>query len=201
MQPKLTIKDEPTIEAVESSPINLEIKQEPQLPTSNIEIENSFQLIHIDSHGNSFVDLGRNRRASLTSYRGKQMIHIRQFFMDKQKEMVPGKKGIALSQVEWNKLLAIREQLHFHDIPNQIKEEKEVNELPKKEIDAEGNPFFCIGRNRRVSFSFYKGKRMLHIREYYEDENNEMRPSKRGIALVESEWIKLMLGKDIFKFN
>lgn len=115
--------------------------------------------------------------------------------------MVPGKKGITLSQHEWNKLLAIREQFHFQEIPKKIKVKREVNELPKEEFDAEGNSFFDIGRNRRVSLSIFKGKKMLNIREHYLDENNEMKPSKRGIALYENEWMKLLMGKDVFKFG
>jgi hypothetical protein len=128
------------------------------------------------------------------------MINIRQYFLDKKKQLVPGKKGIALSQLEWNKLLAIREEIYFGEIPKKIKIEKQVNELPKEEFDAEGNLFFDIGRNRRVAMSIFNGRKMLNIREYYLDENNDMRPGKRGIALYEEEWMKLMMGKDVFKF-
>lgn len=124
------------------------------------------------------------------------MLHIRQYFSDK-----PSKKGIALARIEWNKLLAIREEIHFKEIPKQIKIKKNVNDLPRKEIDADGNSFFDIGRIRRVSLNIFKGKMMLNIREYYLDENNEMKPGKRGISLYEEEWKKLMEWRDFLRFN
>lgn len=185
----MKIKQEPNSS---SNNIPTNIKSEPQIP---------LDYVKHDTDGNQFIDLGRNRRASLTSYRGKQMINIRQYFLDKkQNKMVPGKKGITLSQLEWNKLVAIREHFQFQEIPKKIKVKREVNELPKEEFDPEGNSFFDIGRNRRVGLSIFDGKKMLNIREYYLDENNDMRPGKRGIALYEDEWMKLMMAKDAFKF-
>jgi hypothetical protein len=70
------------------------------------------------------------------------------------------------------------------------------------QTDDNGNKFFDVGRNRRISLSNFKGKQMINIREYYLDKvSNKMKPGKSGIALYQDEWKKLLTLADEFKFD
>ena len=74
--------------------------------------------------------------------------------------------------------------------------------IPEKEIDDEGNEYFSLGRGRRISLSSFKGKRLINIREYYEDKKSgEMKPGKKGITLNPAEWKNLLAVADQFHFN
>jgi hypothetical protein len=81
-----------------------------------------------------------------------------------------------------------------------VKKETSVRRVLKKKTDGQGNEYVDIGRSRRVVLSEYRGKKLLHIREYYEDENGDMQPSKRGIALSQSEWNNLRAVAGQFNF-
>lgn len=74
---------------------------------------------------------------------------------------------------------------------------KEVKPGPEKEVDDDGNEYFSLGRDRRVSISSFKGKRLINIREYYEDKKTgEMKPGKKGITLNAIEWKNLLAVAD-----
>lgn len=48
--------------------------------------------------------LDKNRVVKVRSFKGKAYIDIREYYL-KDGEMLPGKKGISLSPVQWKKLL------------------------------------------------------------------------------------------------
>jgi hypothetical protein len=62
-------------------------------------------------------ELGSNRKVKLNTFKGKQLIDIREYYEDKETgELKPGRKGIALTVDQWDKLKkyidAIDEALH-----------------------------------------------------------------------------------------
>ncbi|GAA5940442.1 hypothetical protein JCM3775_005093 [Rhodotorula graminis] len=56
--------------------------------------------------------------------------------------------------------------------------------------DDKGNPYVDLGANKRVVVSDFKGKTLVQIREYYND-NGEWKPGKKGIALPVDAWDRL----------
>ncbi|XP_070496605.1 putative RNA polymerase II transcriptional coactivator [Chironomus tepperi] len=90
--------------------------------------------------------------------------------------------------------------------PKKLKNEKlpeqtkiKSDNIPEKEIDDEGNEYFSLGRGRRIYSSFFKGKRYINIREYYEDKKSgKMKPGNKGITLNALEWNNLKAVADQF---
>lgn len=86
-----------------------------------------------DDQGNNYWELDRNRRVSLSSFKGKQYLNIREYYQDKasgeemrgnlQKYFIatvlvlgqwrPGKSGITLTKNEWTQLLALQPSIKF----------------------------------------------------------------------------------------
>ncbi|KAL2264687.1 hypothetical protein VTJ83DRAFT_7197 [Remersonia thermophila] len=58
--------------------------------------------------------------------------------------------------------------------------------------DAEGNPFWEIGNNRRIGFSEFKGTTLVNIREFYTAPNGELKPGKKGISLTLEQYKALL---------
>ncbi|XP_077457639.1 SUB1 regulator of transcription a [Stigmatopora argus] len=50
---------------------------------------------------------------------------------------------------------------------------------------------FQIGRMRYVSVREFKGKVLVDIREYWTNQDGDMKPGKRGIALNPEQWNQL----------
>ncbi|GAV06759.1 hypothetical protein RvY_16693 [Ramazzottius varieornatus] len=60
-----------------------------------------------DEDGELKIDLGGNRFLAVREFKGKPLIDIREFYMDRDSgEMRPGKKGIALNPDQWKKLIS-----------------------------------------------------------------------------------------------
>ena len=59
-----------------------------------------------------------------------------------------------------------------------IKRAKSQSTRLQPQIDTDGNTFWEISKMRRVTVSEFKGKQMVSVREYYE-QNGEMRPGKK----------------------
>ncbi|XP_055856565.1 RNA polymerase II transcriptional coactivator [Episyrphus balteatus] len=58
--------------------------------------------------GKNFWTLEKLRRVSISEFRGRKSIDIREFY-HKDGKTLPGKKGIALSLAQWQKLLEVAE--------------------------------------------------------------------------------------------
>jgi len=112
-------------------------------------------------------DLGRDRKISVSEFKGRKYVNIREYYDAGGGEMKPGKKGISLSREQW-------------DMFTQVKDD--VNKAV-----ASDEKFFELGRNKRVSLMEFKGMVLFDIREYYE-KDEVMKPGKKGIALSREQW-------------
>ncbi|XP_073476845.1 activated RNA polymerase II transcriptional coactivator p15 [Aquarana catesbeiana] len=68
-----------------------------------------------DPEDNMF-QIGKMRYVSVRDFKGKVLIDIREYFMDQQGELKPGRKGISLNPEQWSQL---KEQMS--DIDNAIR--------------------------------------------------------------------------------
>ncbi|KAJ3553705.1 hypothetical protein NM688_g3470 [Phlebia brevispora] len=57
----------------------------------------------VDASGDKYVDLGKKKRATVRAFKGTTYVDIREFY-DAGGEEKPGKKGISLTQEQWNTL-------------------------------------------------------------------------------------------------
>ncbi|PVH95609.1 PC4-domain-containing protein [Periconia macrospinosa] len=66
--------------------------------------------------------------------------------------------------------------------------------VPELEVDEDKNKFVSLKANgtRRVTISDFKGKTLINIREYYEDDGGNMRPGKKGISLSIEQYNALL---------
>ncbi|KAK3309151.1 transcriptional Coactivator p15-domain-containing protein [Chaetomium strumarium] len=78
----------------------------------------------------------------------------------------------------------------------QVTKKAKGDNKPKKDLskgnDAEGNPYWEIGSNRRVGSSQFKGATLVNIREYYTTPDGELRPGKKGISLSLDQYKALL---------
>ncbi|KAG4221077.1 hypothetical protein PC116_g30446 [Phytophthora cactorum] len=58
-----------------------------------------------DDDGNPFWSLGGTRRVTVSGFKGKTFINIREYYTDASGALKPGKKGIMLTPEQYNKLL------------------------------------------------------------------------------------------------
>ncbi|KAG9006364.1 hypothetical protein FRB94_000828 [Tulasnella sp. JGI-2019a] len=60
-----------------------------------------------NGEGEKYVRLSKTRRATARSFKGVPMVDLREFYIKKgSTEELPGSKGIALSEEQWNALKA-----------------------------------------------------------------------------------------------
>ncbi|XP_042687040.1 activated RNA polymerase II transcriptional coactivator p15-like [Centrocercus urophasianus] len=60
-----------------------------------------------DSEEEGMFQIGKLRYVRVSCFKGKVLVDIREFYMDKEGDMKPGRKGIALSAEQWNQLKEI----------------------------------------------------------------------------------------------
>jgi len=80
----------------EKAKLSKKLKKEKEADADNGEVKTN-------EAGEQYIDLGRNRRATVRVFKGMPLIDIREYFGsgDDQK---PGKKGISLKTEEWQTL-------------------------------------------------------------------------------------------------
>ncbi|KAI0737624.1 transcriptional Coactivator p15-domain-containing protein [Daedaleopsis nitida] len=59
--------------------------------------------VGVNDRGEKYIDLGKNRRATVNTFKGGKFVDIREFYGD-DSDLKPGKKGISLSQEQWETL-------------------------------------------------------------------------------------------------
>ncbi|EXJ88876.1 casein kinase II subunit alpha [Capronia epimyces CBS 606.96] len=63
-----------------------------------------------DSDGNIFWEISKNRRVTLSDFKGKKLVNIREYYQ-KDSEWLPGKKGISMSLEQYSALIDIMPQV------------------------------------------------------------------------------------------
>ncbi|TBU26457.1 transcriptional Coactivator p15-domain-containing protein [Dichomitus squalens] len=79
--------------------------KKPRIPTPDEEedVDTSVFKVGVNSEGERYVDLGKKRRATVRQFKGVSFLDIREFYGD-DNDLKPGKKGISLSQEQWETL-------------------------------------------------------------------------------------------------
>ncbi|EAQ92310.1 predicted protein [Chaetomium globosum CBS 148.51] len=72
------------------------------------------------------------------------------------------------------------------------KSEKKAKKDLTQGSDAEGNPYWEIGNNRRIGPTRYKGVTLVNIREFYTTPTGELKPAKKGISLTLDQYNALL---------
>ena len=126
---------------------------------------------------NAVVALDTRRFVSVSSFHGKSLVDIREFYVDGG-ELKPGKKGISLTTDQWEKLGQDIDGVS-NSLPGATKEAKTIVDLSAK---------------RRLSVVNLGGGPRVDIREYYvaEKEGGALKPGKKGISLTADQWEKLI---------
>lgn len=56
------------------------------------------------SKNDNMFQIGKMRYVNVRDFKGKVLIDIREYWMDQEGEMKPGRKGISLNPEQWNQL-------------------------------------------------------------------------------------------------
>ncbi|EXJ73727.1 uncharacterized protein A1O5_03489 [Cladophialophora psammophila CBS 110553] len=64
----------------------------------------------VDSDGNTYWEISKARRVTLSEFKGKRLVNIREYY-EKDKEWLPGKKGISMSIEQYSALIQIMPQI------------------------------------------------------------------------------------------
>lgn len=64
-----------------------------------------------DEEGNPYWEISKARRVTVSAYRGKQMVSIREYY-EKEGKWLPGKKGISLTVEQYSALLGVVPGVH-----------------------------------------------------------------------------------------
>ncbi|OAL75023.1 RNA polymerase II transcriptional coactivator [Trichophyton violaceum] len=64
-----------------------------------------------------------------------------------------------------------------------------LDKAPK--TDSNGDPYWEISRQRRVTISTFKGRVLVNVREYYEKDGQEL-PGKKGISMTLEQFNNLV---------
>ncbi|KAL4420823.1 hypothetical protein ABPG75_010479 [Micractinium tetrahymenae] len=163
-----------------------------------------------------YVDLGGNKRASVSSYKGRCSVDLREYY-EKDGEMLPGKKGVALSGEEWDQLCAAVGQLsqQLAAASGGAGSGGGGAAAPAKAAGgaaaatgagpasggaagggavvaaaAAGGLPLELSASRRADISHFKGQTFVGIREYYEKDGQQL-PGKKGISLSPDQFSAL----------
>ncbi|XP_029469729.1 activated RNA polymerase II transcriptional coactivator p15-like isoform X2 [Rhinatrema bivittatum] len=71
---------------------------------SSKEIKSSARSSQGDSNEASMFQIGKMRYVRVSSFKGKCLVDIREFYLDKEGDIKPGRKGISLFPDQWNQL-------------------------------------------------------------------------------------------------
>lgn len=123
-----------------------------------------------------FFALSSRRYAGVTSYAGKKLVDIREYY-EKNGEMLPGSKGLSITEKQAEELGKIMSQ-------GLVKE-------AMSEVSGDDTKSFKISPTRLITVRLFGGKVMVDLREHYEGGDGQLLPGKKGISLLQEQWEKL----------
>ncbi|KIW27909.1 uncharacterized protein PV07_07606 [Cladophialophora immunda] len=82
----------------------------------------------VDSDGNTYWEISKARRVTLSEFKGKKLVNIREYY-EKDNQWLPGKKGISMSIEQYSALIEIMPQ-----IENVLKSQGE--KIPRPDYDG-----------------------------------------------------------------
>ncbi|HEY9788392.1 MAG TPA: transcriptional coactivator p15/PC4 family protein [Candidatus Obscuribacterales bacterium] len=113
---------------------------------------------------------GETINVYIGEYRGTKYLHIREWYLDKDQEEKPTKKGIALPVDKCEALRDAIGRMGPNDKTGSLEERITVHEKAR-------------GETINVYVGEYRGTKYLHIREWYLDKDQEEKPTKKGVAI------------------
>jgi len=117
------------------------------------------------------ADLGDLKFATLTTFAGKEMLGIREYYQ-KDGEMKPGKRGITLAPEQWAALKA-----GAADVTRALESQR------TSPADFE----LKLSSTRKVTVGTYRGEVRADVREWYQ-KGVELLPGKKGMSLTAPQW-------------
>ncbi|XP_031953148.1 activated RNA polymerase II transcriptional coactivator p15 isoform X1 [Corvus moneduloides] len=112
--------------------------------------------------------------------------------MPKSKELVSSSSSASDSDSEVDKKAKRKKQV----TPEKTVKKQKTGESSKgaassKQSGNRDENMFQIGKMRYVSVRDFKGKVLIDIREYWMDQEGEMKPGRKGISLNPEQWNQL----------
>ncbi|KAF5393287.1 hypothetical protein D9757_000602 [Collybiopsis confluens] len=102
--PKITVK-KPKISMKEDyDSSSLASSSEPEKKTKSKSSSTKGSSMKKNSEGDYFIDLGKNKRATIRTFKGSTGVDIREYYGSSEGDMKPGKKGIYLTTDQWEAL-------------------------------------------------------------------------------------------------
>ncbi|KAI9885769.1 MAG: hypothetical protein M1823_002447 [Watsoniomyces obsoletus] len=96
-----------------------------------------------DEEGSEYWELSKNRRVTISEFKGKRMVHVREYY-SKDDKMLPGKKGISLPMEQFSALI---ETLPYIEM---VLAEEYGEELPRPQYDGDEFPMGESKRNAKA---------------------------------------------------
>ncbi len=160
-----------------------------------------------------FIDLGSNKRASISALGGKILVSLREHY-EKDGKMLPGKKGISLPPDQWMKLCAVHEELtgKLATLPGGALSRSPAPKaatkpagggsgpssgagapLGERKGNADATVSIILAPMRRAEVTRFKGKPVVDIREFYE-KDGALAHTKKGLQMDSAQFQVLKEG-------
>ncbi|XP_053859409.1 activated RNA polymerase II transcriptional coactivator p15 isoform X1 [Vidua macroura] len=118
--------------------------------------------------------------------------HARSRTMPKSKELVSSSSSASDSDSEVDKKAKRKKQVTPEKpVKKQKTGESSKGAASSKQSSNRDENMFQIGKMRYVSVRDFKGKVLIDIREYWMDQEGEMKPGRKGISLNPEQWNQL----------
>lgn len=162
--------------------------------------------------------LSQKHQATVKMFKGKTQVDLREYY-EKDGELLPGKKGIALELPQWDKLVeavstinaALQQQQGPSSQPKPAPGGRKEQDAPECSAAAAGTSGASaeaaaeppgqapdlpiqLSAMRKADVSDFKGTVYVSIREYYEKDGKQQ-PGKKGISLPADQFQKLLEAK------
>ncbi|KAI1240186.1 Activated RNA polymerase II transcriptional coactivator p15, partial [Lamprotornis superbus] len=112
--------------------------------------------------------------------------------MPKSKELVSSSSSASDSDSEVDKKAKRKKQVTAEKpVKKQKTGESSKGAASSKQSSNRDENMFQIGKMRYVSVRDFKGKVLIDIREYWMDQEGEMKPGRKGISLNPEQWNQL----------